>query len=243
VSSNNSQSSSPVLPVVAARNLTKIYRPGQTEVPALRGISLDVYPGEFVAVVGPSGCGKTTFMNIVGCMDRPTEGDYRLSGISVSDMSANQLADIRNRRLGFIFQDFNLLSRETALENVMLPLIYRGLPERVQRQRAQLALQAVGLGDRMHHLPVQLSGGQQQRVAIARALVSQPSLLLADEPTGNLDSRTSGEILALLQALNSHGITLIVVTHSVEVAAVAKRMVEFKDGLIVRDEVVDAQKV
>ena len=243
MSSNDSQSSSPVLPIVAVRNLSKIYRPGQTEVPALRGISLDVYPGEFVAVVGPSGCGKTTFMNIIGCMDRPTSGDYRLSGIPISDMTANQLADIRNRRLGFIFQNFNLLPRETALENVMLPLMYRGLPEATQRQRARLALEAVGLGDRLHHLPAQLSGGQQQRVAIARALVNRPSLLLADEPTGNLDSHTSGEILELLQALNAHGITLIVVTHSIDIAAVAKRIVEFKDGLLVRDESIKAQKV
>ncbi len=223
------------LPIVAVRNLSKTYLLGQSEVHALQGVSLDVYRGEFVAVVGPSGSGKSTFMNLIGCMDRPSSGDYWLTGIPVSRMQPNQLADIRNRRLGFIFQNFNLLPRETALANVMLPLMYRGLSEWEQRQRAQLALQMVGLGDRLHHLPAQLSGGQQQRVAIARALVSQPSLLLADEPTGNLDSHTSQDILELLQALNARGITIIVVTHNTEVAAVAKRLVEFRDGLIVRN--------
>ncbi|HZR43813.1 MAG TPA: ABC transporter ATP-binding protein [Ktedonobacteraceae bacterium] len=230
------QKGTAVVPVVSVRNLTKIYRLGQTEVRALQDVSLDVAPGEFVAVVGPSGSGKTTFMNLIGCMDRPTSGEYWLTGIAVSKMEPNQLADIRNRRLGFIFQNFNLLTRETALTNVMLPLVYRGLPEREQRRRAALALQMVGLKDRMNHLPTQLSGGQQQRVAIARALVSQPSLLLADEPTGNLDSHTSQEILELLKSLNEQGITLIVVTHNMEVARVAKRIVEFKDGSIIRDE-------
>lgn len=230
------QKSTAVVPVVSVHNLTKIYRLGQTEVRALQDVSLDVAPGEFVAVVGPSGSGKTTFMNLIGCMDRPTSGEYWLTGIAVSKMEPNQLAEIRNRRLGFIFQNFNLLTRETALTNVMLPLVYRGLPEREQRRRAALALQMVGLKDRMNHLPTQLSGGQQQRVAIARALVSQPSLLLADEPTGNLDSHTSQEILELLKSLNEQGITLIVVTHNMEVAHVAKRIVEFKDGSIVRDE-------
>ena len=232
------QKSTAVVPVVAVHNLTKIYRLGQTEVRALQDVSLDVAPAEFVAVVGPSGSGKTTFMNLIGCMDRPTRGEYWLTGIAVSKMEPNQLADIRNRRLGFIFQNFNLLTRETALTNVMLPLVYRGLPEREQRRRAALALQMVGLKDRMNHLPTQLSGGQQQRVAIARALVSQPSLLLADEPTGNLDSHTSQEILELLKSLNEQGITLIVVTHNMEVARVAKRIVEFKDGSIVRDEAI-----
>jgi putative ABC transport system ATP-binding protein len=226
----------PVIPVVAVRDLTKTYYLGQSEVHALQDVSLDVYPGEFVVVMGPSGSGKSTFMNLIGCMDRPTSGEYWLTGIAVSKMSSNQLADIRNSRLGFIFQNFNLLPRETALANVMLPLMYRGLPEREQRQRAVIALNAVGLGERLHHLPTQLSGGQQQRVAIARALVCQPALLLADEPTGNLDSHTSQEILELLQSLNRQGLTLIVVTHNTNIADIAGRCVEFKDGLIVQND-------
>jgi putative ABC transport system ATP-binding protein len=229
------QTKQPAVPVVAVRNLSKTYYLGQSEVHALQDISLDVYPGEFVAVMGPSGCGKSTFMNLIGCMDRPTSGEYWLTGIAVSKMGSNQLATIRNRRLGFIFQNFNLLPRETALANVMLPLMYRGWSEREQRQRAEIALNAVGLGERLHHLPMQLSGGQQQRVAIARALVSQPALLLADEPTGNLDSHTSQEILELLQSLNRQGLTLIVVTHNADIAEIAGRRVEFKDGQIVQD--------
>jgi putative ABC transport system ATP-binding protein len=224
------------IPVVAVRELTRTYYLGQSEVHALQDVSLDIYPGEFVAVMGPSGSGKSTFMNVIGCMDRPSSGDYWLTGISVSSLTSNQLADIRNRRLGFIFQNFNLLPRESALANVMLPLMYRGLSEQVQRQRALQALNMVGLGERIEHMPVQLSGGQQQRVAIARALVSQPALLLADEPTGNLDSHTSQEILALLQSLNQQGLTLIVVTHNADVAQVAKRRVVFKDGQIVEDD-------
>lgn len=224
------------IPVVAVRNLTKTYYLGQSEVHALQDVSLDVYPGEFVAVMGPSGSGKSTLMNLVGCMDRPTSGEYWLTGIAVSKATANQLADIRNRRLGFIFQNFNLLPRETALANVMLPLMYRGLSEHTQRQRASLALHAVGLGERLHHVPMQLSGGQQQRVAIARALVCQPALLLADEPTGNLDSHTSREILELLQSLNRQGLTLIVVTHNADVAEIARRRVVFKDGQMVQDD-------
>jgi putative ABC transport system ATP-binding protein len=224
------------IPVVAVRELTRTYYLGQSEVHALQDVSLDIYPGEFVAIMGPSGSGKSTFMNVIGCMDRPTSGDYWLTGISVSSLTSNQLAEIRNRRLGFIFQNFNLLPRESALANVMLPLMYRGLSEQVQRQRALLALNMVGLGDRIGHMPVQLSGGQQQRVAIARALVSQPALLLADEPTGNLDSHTSQEILALLQSLNQQGLTLVVVTHNADVAQVAKRHVVFKDGQVVEDD-------
>jgi putative ABC transport system ATP-binding protein len=224
------------VPVVSVRKLTRIYYLGQSEVHALQDISLDIYPGDFVAVMGPSGSGKSTFMNLVGCMDRPTSGEYWLTGISVGNLTSNQLADIRNRRLGFIFQNFNLLPRESALENVMLPLMYRGLSERLQRQRAMLALNAVGLGERLHHLPMQLSGGQQQRVAIARALVSQPSLLLADEPTGNLDSHTSQEILTLLQSLNQQGLTIIVVTHNTDVAKIARRRVMFKDGQVIEDD-------
>jgi putative ABC transport system ATP-binding protein len=222
--------------VVTVRDLTRTYTLGQSDVRALRGISLDVYPGEFVAVTGPSGSGKSTFMNIIGCMDRPTGGEYRLKNVLVSTLRPDQLAIVRSRHIGFIFQNFNLLPRESALDNVMLPLVYQGLRQHVQRAAATRALHLVGLADRLHHLPTQLSGGQQQRVAIARALVSRPSLLLADEPTGNLDSETSQEILVLLQALNAQGITIIVVTHSAEVAGVAKRRVAFKDGLVVQDE-------
>ncbi|HEY4385243.1 MAG TPA: ABC transporter ATP-binding protein [Ktedonobacteraceae bacterium] len=228
--------------VVSVRDLTRTYRTGQSEVHALRGISLDVYPGEFVAVMGPSGSGKSTFMNIIGCMDRPSSGEYWLTGMLVSTLRPEQLATVRSRYLGFIFQNFNLLPRDSALANVMLPLVYQGLPERLQKVRATRALSIVGLADRMNHLPMQLSGGQQQRVAIARALVSQPSLLLADEPTGNLDSETSQEILTLLQTLNKQGITIIVVTHSAEVAEIARRRVAFKDGHIIRDEYTDIQQ-
>jgi len=224
------------VPLVKVHDLTRTYKMGQNQVRALRGISLDVYPGEFVAVTGPSGSGKSTFMNIIGCMDRPTTGEYWLKGVLVSTLQPNQLAIIRSRHIGFIFQNFNLLPRDSALANVMLPLVYQGLPQYVQRAHAARALEWVGLADRQHHLPTQLSGGQQQRVAIARALVSQPSLLLADEPTGNLDSETSQEILLLLQALNEKGITIIVVTHSAEVAGTAKRGVAFRDGHIVQDE-------
>jgi putative ABC transport system ATP-binding protein len=229
------QNGARAMPVVAVRNLTKTYVLGQTEVHALRGITLKVYPGEFVAVMGPSGSGKSTFMNLIGCLDRPTGGDYWLTGIAVERMRADQLADIRNRQVGFVFQSFNLLARDSALSNVMLPLMYGGLSSKEQEQRAGRALQLVGLAGRVHHLPAQLSGGEQQRVAIARALVNQPSLLLADEPTGNLDSRTSLEVLALLQALNRRGITIVIVTHDPDVASYARRQVVFRDGLVVRD--------
>jgi putative ABC transport system ATP-binding protein len=225
------------IPIVMVRDLTRIYRPGQSEVHALKRISLDIYPGEFVAVTGPSGSGKSTFMNIVGCMDRPTSGEYRLKGQLVSKLQPHQLALVRSRHLGFIFQNFNLLPRESALANVMLPLVYQGLPLRAQRAYATRALHRVGLADRIHHLPTQLSGGQQQRVAIARALVSRPSLLLADEPTGNLDSETGREIVLLLQALNGQGMTIIIVTHNTEIAAVAQRRVAFKDGRVVEGKV------
>jgi putative ABC transport system ATP-binding protein len=231
------------VPVIEVRNLTKTYTLGRrTRVPALRGISLEVYPGEFVAVMGPSGSGKSTFMNLIGCLDRPTSGEYRLVGKLVSTLSSDQLADIRNRLIGFVFQGFNLLGRATALTKVELPMIYAGLPRHEREKRARKVLTLVGLGGRLHHKPSELSGGQQQRVAVARALVNGPSLLLADEPTGNLDSRTSLEIMAVLQALNDQGLTIVVVTHDPKVAAYAKRQVAFLDGRVIRDEPVLAHR-
>ncbi len=223
-------------PVIAIRDLKKTYLLGETRVRALRGVTLEVYPGEFVAVMGPSGSGKSTLMNLIGCLDRPTSGEYWLTGKAVSAMSADKLADIRNRRIGFVFQGFNLLPRATALKNVVLPLLYAGYSREEQIHRARKTLELVGLGARTHHMPAQLSGGQQQRVAIARALVNDPSLLLADEPTGNLDSRTSLEIMAVLQALNQRGLTIVLVTHDANIAAYARRQVVFRDGRIVQDE-------
>jgi putative ABC transport system ATP-binding protein len=223
-------------PVISVRNLTKTYVIGKTRVPALRGVSLDVYPGEFVAVLGPSGSGKSTFMNLIGCLDRPTSGEYWLTGKLVSKLSNDELANIRNRMIGFVFQGFNLLSRASALKNVALPMIYAGMPRAEREARARKVLALVGLGGRLNHKPSELSGGQQQRVAIARALVNGPSLLLADEPTGNLDSRTSLEIMAVLQALNDQGLTIVLVTHDLNVAEYAKRQVSFRDGRVVRDE-------
>ncbi len=223
--------------VIAVRDLAKTYRLGRhTLVRALRGVSLEVYPGEFVAVMGPSGSGKSTFMNLIGCLDRPTTGDYWLDGKLVSRMSSDELARIRNQMLGFVFQGFNLLGRATALRNVELPMVYAGLPPRERERRALKVLQLVGLGSRVHHKPSELSGGQQQRVAIARSLVNGPSLLLADEPTGNLDSRTSVEVMAILQALNQQGLTIVLVTHEPDIAGYAKRRVVFRDGRLVRDE-------
>lgn len=224
------------MPIVDVRNLTKTYILGRTRIRALQGISLKVYQGEFVAVMGPSGSGKSTFMNLVGCLDRPTQGEYWLAGKLVSRLSSDELADIRNRQVGFVFQGFNLLSRTSALGNVILPMVYAGASREERELHGRRILRLVGLGDRMDHKPSELSGGQQQRVAIARALVNGPALLLADEPTGNLDSRTGLEIMAVLQALNEQGLTIVMVTHESDIAKFVKRQVTFRDGLIVRDE-------
>jgi putative ABC transport system ATP-binding protein len=202
---------------------------------ALRGVSLDIVQGEMIAFMGSSGSGKSTLMNILGCLDRPTHGSYALDGRQVGHLSKNELADVRNQTLGFVFQSFNLLARTSALENVELPLVYRGTPRKERLARARASLEQVNLGARLDHTPSQLSGGQQQRVAIARALVTQPRIVLADEPTGNLDSKTSVEIMALFQALETQGITVILVTHEPDVAAYAKRVVTLKDGVIVTD--------
>jgi len=224
------------MPIVDVRNLAKTYSVGRTRIRALQGISLRVYQGEFVAVMGPSGSGKSTFMNLVGCLDRPTQGEYWLAGKLVSRLSSDELANIRNQQVGFVFQGFNLLSRSNALSNVLLPMVYAGISREERERRGRSVLRLVGLGDRMNHKPSELSGGQQQRVAIARALVNGPALLLADEPTGNLDSRTSLEIMAVLQALNEQGLTILMVTHEADIAKFARRQVAFRDGLIVRDE-------
>ena len=223
--------------VIRVENLHKTYRMGDVEVPALRGINLTIERGDFVAVLGSSGSGKSTFMNILGCLDRPTAGKYYLDGEEVGSLTADEWAHIRNKRIGFVFQGFNLLSRTTALENVELPLMYNGFVGKDRHRRAVEVLSLVGLGDRLDHTPNRLSGGQQQRVAIARALVNKPSLILADEPTGNLDSATSGEILDLFQRLNTdQGISIILVTHEPDIAGHAKRHIVFRDGLVISDK-------
>jgi len=223
--------------VIAVRGLTKVYQMGDLEVSALRGVDLDIWAGEMVAIMGPSGSGKSTLMNMIGCLDVPTAGAYYLDGIDVSQLNDNQLADIRCRKIGFVFQNFNLLPRTTALANVELPLIYGGVSGRQRRQRAEEVLKLVGLGERLYHNPNELSGGQQQRVAIARALSNRPAMILADEPTGNLDTKTSIEIMELFQRLNrEQGITIIFVTHNPETADYCSRVVHFRDGLIERDE-------
>ena len=223
--------------VIRVEHLRKTYRMGDVEVPALRGVSLTLQHGEFVAIMGSSGSGKSTFMNIIGCLDRPTSGWYFLEGQEVGSLSRDAWAHIRNQRIGFVFQGFNLLSRTSALENVELPMMYNGVEGRQRHARALEVLTLVGLEPRLHHMPNQLSGGQQQRVAIARALVNKPSLILADEPTGNLDSVTSHEIMTLFQRLNSlHRITIVLVTHEHDIADYAQRQVVFRDGLITTDE-------
>jgi putative ABC transport system ATP-binding protein len=223
-------------PLIEVHELRKDYILGDNVVHALAGVSLTIAAGDFVAVMGPSGSGKSTFMNMIGCLDRPTSGDYRLAGEDVATMSADELAVVRNRRIGFVFQQFNLLPRTTALENVELPLMYANVPAQDRHRRALDKLKLVGLAERADHQPSQLSGGQQQRVAIARALVNDPALILADEPTGALDSRTSVEIMALLQALNRDGMTIVLVTHEHDIADFAARLVQFRDGRVVADE-------
>ena len=223
-------------PVIQVHDLVKVYSLGEVEVQALRGVSLSVDRGEFVAIMGASGSGKSTFMNILGFLDQPTSGQYLLDGINGEHLSRDELAEIRNQKIGFVFQGFNLLSRTSAEENVELPLVYGGVPTSKRREMARNALSQVGLEGRSHHHPSQLSGGEQQRVAIARALVNQPSILLADEPTGNLDSKTSIEIMGIFQRLNREmGITIIMITHEPDIAAFAKRNIVFRDGRIVDD--------
>jgi putative ABC transport system ATP-binding protein len=230
--------------LIQIRDLRKVYKMGDIEVEALRGINVTIERGEFIAVTGPSGSGKSTFMNILGCLDRPTQGQYFLEGQDVSTLSSNDWAHIRNRKIGFVFQGFNLLHRTSAVENVELPMMYDGLPAKERRRRALEVLKLVGLAERSNHLPNQLSGGQQQRVAIARALVNRPALILADEPTGNLDTKTSVEIMELFQNLNEkEGITVVLVTHEPDIADYAKRQIVFRDGLIVSDKLNESRSM
>jgi putative ABC transport system ATP-binding protein len=223
------------VPLIHTHDLTKTYQVGDNEIKALAGVSVDIAQGEFTAVMGPSGSGKSTFMNMLGCLDRPTSGEYVLSSRRVSDLAGDELAEVRNSNIGFVFQTFNLLARTAAVENVELPLVYAGVPSAERRLRALEMLAKVGLAERAYHQPAQLSGGQQQRVAIARALVTHPLLILADEPTGALDSRTSLEIMGLLQELNRTGMTVVLVTHEADVARFARRVLRFRDGHLVED--------
>jgi putative ABC transport system ATP-binding protein len=232
-------------PVIRIRDLHRVYKVGGGEVRALDGVTLDVMPGEFLAVMGPSGSGKSTFMNIVGCLDRPTSGVYVLEGVDVSTLDRNARADIRNGKIGFVFQSFNLLPRTTALENVELPLLYsrgKSLDDAEMDRRARASLAKVGLADRWDHTSAQLSGGQQQRVAIARSLVNEPAIVLADEPTGNLDSKTSEDVMSVFQALNDEGKTIVLITHEPDIAEFAKRVVTFRDGRVVSDVRVERRR-
>jgi len=225
-------------PIIKLADFRRTYRNGSLEVHAVRGVTLDILPGEFVAIMGASGSGKSTLMNTIGCLDRPSSGLYELDGVDISELGRDELADLRNSKLGFVFQGFNLLPRTSALENVELPLLYcrPSMPAREQAERALAALEMVGLAERADHYPNQLSGGQQQRVAIARALVNEPRVLLADEPTGNLDTRTSIEVMGVFQALNDQGITIVMVTHELDIASFSKRKVVMRDGLVRTDE-------
>jgi putative ABC transport system ATP-binding protein len=229
--------------MIQLENIVKIYRMGKLEVPALQGVNLVVEEHEFAAIMGPSGSGKSTLMNVIGCLDRLTSGRYVLDGIDVSEMRDNELAEVRNKKIGFVFQTFNLLPRMTSLRNVELPLIYKGVGKRDRKDRAMEALRMVGLENRATHRPNELSGGQRQRVAIARALVNTPAIILADEPTGNLDSRTGEEIMAIFEELNDSGATIILVTHEPDIAACAKRTIHIRDGLATSDEAVVNRKI
>jgi putative ABC transport system ATP-binding protein len=228
--------------LISTDHLVKIYNLGDFEIHALRGINLSIEKDEFLAIMGPSGSGKSTLMNILGCLDRPTKGKYFLEGEDISSLDRNSLARIRNRRIGFVFQVFNLLSRTTALENVELPMLYNGTSTKDRVEKAKKALSMVGLEGRENHYPNQLSGGQQQRVAVARALVNDPAIILADEPTGNLDTRTSVEVMEIFQSLNEKGITIVLITHEKDIASYAKRNIAFRDGKIVKDEIVVTPK-
>jgi len=230
-------------PLIRAEDLWRTYIMGAEEIHALRGVSFTIDPGEYVAIMGPSGSGKSTLMNLIGCLDSPSKGNYVLRGKMVSQMGDDELAEIRNREIGFVFQTFNLLARTTALQNVELPLIYAGITRAERHRRAQKALDMVGLTDRMSHRPNELSGGQRQRVAIARALVNGPSLLLADEPTGNLDSRTGEEIMALFRTLNEEGNTIVLITHEDDIARCARRVVHLRDGKIVQDHAQETRRL
>lgn len=223
-------------PIIRVENLVKVYRTGKVEVRALQGVTFEVHPGEFIAIMGPSGSGKTTLMNILGCLDTPTGGRYVLDGVEVSSLRENQLAEIRNRKIGFVFQNFHLLPRLTAFQNVELPLLYASVPKSIRVRRVRDLLERVGLGERMHHRPNELSGGQMQRVAIARALVNDPAIILADEPTGNLDTLSGEEIMSIFQELNEEGRTIILVTHERDIAQHARRVIHFRDGKILKNE-------